>query len=164
MCIRDSILEVAVGRCERDDERELKLGELYTEWHGGHGSATSMNLVTVPASLADELTALRTRYAFTGLSFHGCELSSLPREFARAAPWLTSLSLGYNPIEELPEVILALDNDQAGRNAQRLLHHHLDGHTPVRALRLPDGADLTDTYRRTQCTNTPSNSATPSIN
>ena len=61
-------------------------------------------------------------------------------------------------------VILALDNDQAGRNAQRLLHHHLDGHTPVRVLRLPDGADLTDTYRRTQCTNTPSNSATPSIN
>ena len=61
-------------------------------------------------------------------------------------------------------VILALDNDQAGRSAQRLLQHHLDGHTPVRVLRLPDGADLTDTYRRTQCPDTPSNSATPSIN
>ena len=60
-------------------------------------------------------------------------------------------------------VILAFDNDEAGRHAQRLLHHHLDGHTPVRVLRLPQGADLTDTYRRTQCTDTPSNSATPSI-
>lgn len=60
-------------------------------------------------------------------------------------------------------VILALDNDPAGRNAQRLLHHHLGGHTPVRVLRLPDGADLTDTYRSIQCTHTPTNSATPSI-
>jgi hypothetical protein len=107
---RAYILDVAVDRCKRDDESELELGEIYTEWHGSHGSATSTNLVKLPATLADELAARRVRHAFTGLSFWGCELTSLPPELGRAAPWLTSLSLAYNPIEKFPEVILDLDN------------------------------------------------------
>lgn len=107
---RGYLLDVAVERAARDAEPELMLGELYTEWHGNHGSATSMHLATLPAELADELTARRARYPFTGLSFWGCELTALPPELARAAPWLKSLSLGCNPLTELPEVVLALSN------------------------------------------------------
>ena len=61
--------------------------------------------------------------------------------------------------DALDEALTATTGDPAEQQS-----FDLDGHTPVRVLRLPDGADLTDTYRRTQCTNTPSNSATPSIN
>lgn len=63
-------------------------------------------------------------------------------------------------------VVLAFDNDLAGRIAEAELHNHLDGHTPVRVLRLGEGLDLTDTYRRSNQWHqtTQNNSATASIN
>ncbi|CAB4576997.1 unannotated protein [freshwater metagenome] len=61
-------------------------------------------------------------------------------------------------------VVLAFDNDPAGRAARRRLTDQLDGRTTVRTLRLPDGHDLTDTYRRnTTCTPAPSTSSTNSL-
>jgi DNA primase len=63
-------------------------------------------------------------------------------------------------------VVLAFDNDPAGRIAEAQLHTHLDGHTPVRVLRLGEGLDLTDTYHRSNQWHqkTQNNSATASIN
>lgn len=107
---RGYVLDVAVARAEREGEPDVRLGEIYTEWHGSHGSATSLNLAVLPAELVDELAARRARYPFTGLSIWGGQLTAVPAELARAAPWLASLSLAYNPLEELPEAVLALDN------------------------------------------------------
>ena len=59
-------------------------------------------------------------------------------------------------------VYLALDNDPAGRAAQRLLHRHLTGRVDVRVVQLADGADLTDHYTttatRARCQPLPNNS------
>ena len=63
-------------------------------------------------------------------------------------------------------LVLAFDNDPAGRIAEAELHNHLDAHTPVRVLRLGEGLDLTDTYHRSiqWHPTTQNNSATASIN
>ncbi len=44
------------------------------------------------------------------------------------------------------EVVVAFDNDQAGRTGEQLLVSHLRGRVPLRIMRLPDGCDLTDAY------------------
>jgi internalin A len=64
----------------------------------------------VPDELAAELGALRRRYKFTGVSFHGGSLTELPAGFARAKAWLTHLSLAHNPLQTLPAVVLQLAN------------------------------------------------------
>jgi hypothetical protein len=107
---RGAILDIAVARAEREQESEVMLGEIYTEWHGSHGSATTTNLHTLPDALAGELTVRRSTYAFTGLSIHGGSLTDLPASLADAAPWLTELSLSFNPLKTVPKVVFELDN------------------------------------------------------
>ncbi len=107
---RSEILAHAIAGAKRDKKTELSFGEIYTEWHGSHGSATSMPLRTLPTALAKELTARRSAYKFTGLSFWGCNLTDLPTSFAKAKPWLTELQLGFNPFAKVPKVLFELTN------------------------------------------------------
>jgi DNA primase len=62
-------------------------------------------------------------------------------------------------------LIIAFDNDTPGRAAAARLHELVDGRCRVHVLRLGDGLDLTDSYRRTEWTHelTPSGSASTSI-
>lgn len=113
------------------------------------GARTTVGPMLVTEGIPDGLVAIAAGY----------RVATLISASVATAPIAAQLAACAGP----HGVILALDNDPAGRKAQRLLHRHLDGHTPVRVLRLPDGADLTDTYRSNQCTHTPNNSATPSI-
>ena len=107
---RAAILDIAVARAKREGEDTLSLGEIYTEWHGSHGRATTTNFHRVPDELAAELTARRKQHAFTGLSFHGGSLTDLPATFAKAKPWLAHLSLDYNPLTAVPKVVFELSN------------------------------------------------------
>ena len=107
---RGAILDVAVARAKRDKETLLKLHEIYTEWRGGGGSATTTDFHVLPDALAKELTARRKHYAFSGLCFHGNSLTDLPASLVKAKSWLTELVLSYNPIKKLPAVVLELSN------------------------------------------------------
>ncbi len=107
---RGAILDIAVARAKRDKESTIELGEIYTEWHGSHGSATTTDLHRLPDELPDELARRRKQYAFNGLGIHGGSLTDLPEAFVQARPWLVHLSLDFNPLVEVPEVIFELSN------------------------------------------------------
>ncbi len=107
---RGEILDLVIANAKRDKKTELSFGEIYTEWHGSHGAATSTNLHVVPGALAKELTARRSAYKFTGLSFWGCSLTDLPASLAKAKAWLTELQLGFNPLAKVPKVVFELTN------------------------------------------------------
>jgi hypothetical protein len=107
---RAAILDVAVANAKREGETELKLGEVYWAWDGHGGWATSLHLRELPPSLFGELTKLRKKHAFDGLSFWGCALTDLPDEIVEAKSWLKSLSLAFNDFTELPDVLWKLDN------------------------------------------------------
>jgi hypothetical protein len=108
--VRAAILDVAVERAKREGENVLKLGEVYWYWKNNGGWATSFDHRVLPRGLIGELATLRARHPFTGLSFWSGSLASLPDELADAAPWLTPLSLAFNPFTELPDVLWELAN------------------------------------------------------
>ncbi|HEY1551598.1 MAG TPA: leucine-rich repeat domain-containing protein [Kofleriaceae bacterium] len=110
---RALILDATVDRAQRDDEPGVQLGEVYWHWSAHGGWASHMDLHELPRGLFGDLAARRARHPFTGLSFHGGSLTTLPDEIADAAPWLTSLSLAFNPFTELPAVLWQLDNLEA---------------------------------------------------
>lgn len=107
---RGEILDIAIARAKRDHETELGFGAIYTEWHGSHGSATTTNFHVLPDAFAKELGTRRSTYKFTGLSFHGCDLTDLPSSLAQAKSWLTELVLDFNPLTKLPDVVFELSN------------------------------------------------------
>ena len=107
---RAAILEVAVDNAKRDGKTEVSLGEVYWEWTGQGGWCTNLDLHELPPTLFRELTKLRTRHPFTGINFHGTSLTDLPKQIVDAKPWLTSLSIAYNPLIELPDVLWELTN------------------------------------------------------
>jgi Leucine rich repeat len=107
---RALILDAMVDTAKRDDEPGVQLGQVYWRWSAHGGWASYLNLHELPRGLFRELAARRVRHPFTGLAFHGGSLTTLPEEIALAAPWLTSLSLAYNPFTELPPVLWQLDH------------------------------------------------------
>jgi len=108
--IRAALLDVIVDRARREGETELHFGEVYWSWKNESGWATSLDHHVLPPTLFRELTALRERHPFDGLSFHGGSLTDLPAELAEAKPWLRSLSLASNPFTKIPEVVWELTN------------------------------------------------------
>jgi hypothetical protein len=107
---RAALLDVMVERARREDERELRLGEIYWYWRDESGWATFLNHRVVPPALFDELARRRAVHPFDGLSFHGGSLTTLPAELARARPWLRTLSIGSNPFTTLPAALWELTN------------------------------------------------------
>lgn len=108
---RVAVLEVALEQAKREGKDTVLLGEVYTEWRrSGGGSATTTDFHVVPDELADELGALRRRFDFSGVSFHGGSLTDLPAGFGRAKGWLKRLDLTYNPLQKLPAAVLQLAN------------------------------------------------------
>jgi hypothetical protein len=107
---RGALLDTAVARAKREEESEVELGSIYWSWNEHGGWATDMDITELPGALFEELAARRKEHPFTGVSFHGTDLSDVPAELAQAAPWLTSLVLAHNPLAELPAVLWKLTN------------------------------------------------------
>ncbi len=108
--VRAAILEVALDRAQREGESELKLGEVYWYWRNNGGWATSFDHHVLPRELFGEITRLRARHPVTGLSLWGGSLTDLPDDIIECKPWLTSLSLAFNPFTEIPPVVWELEN------------------------------------------------------
>jgi hypothetical protein len=107
---RAVMLDVMAERAKREDENELKLGEIYWYWQNQSGRSMNLQLHVLPPGLFGEIAKRREVHPFEGLSLHGGELNDLPAEIAGLKPWLKSLSLAWNPFTTLPDVLWELEN------------------------------------------------------